>query len=236
MSSITWTPRAVASESTPYRLEPWRAVEAQHVASTRRLVDSNAEQAVLEELLDESKPRAPAFTAGLDYLLATPFRYPPWSRGSRFRSPTDPGVLYAADERRAACAELGYWRWRFVMDSSGLAKVGLGPVAHTLFQVRVAASGIDLRKKPFSRDAKKWTDPNNYGPTQALAAVVRRTPATIIRYESVRDPSKGGCVAILEPTAFNSQKPISYQTWFLTVTPTASAWQRDGETFEFRWA
>jgi hypothetical protein len=144
-------------------------------------------------------------------------------------------VFYAADERRTACAELGYWRWRFVIDSIGLAKVGLGPVAHTLFQVQVAASGIDLRKTRLGRDAKKWTDPNNYGATQALAAVVRRTAVTVIRYESVRDPSKGGCAAILEPTAFSNQKPISYQTWFLTVTPTASAWQRDGETFEFHW-
>jgi hypothetical protein len=198
-------------------------------------VDSNEEQAVLEELLDESKPKIPASTAGLDYLLATPFRYPPWIHGSRFRSPTDPGVFYSADEPRTACAELGYWRWRFVTDSRGLAKVGLGPAAHTLFQVQVAASGIDLRHQPFSRDAKKWTDPNDYGATQALAAVVRQTSVTVIRYASVRDPDKGGCAAILEPHALANQKPIASQTWFLTVTPTASAWQRDGEKFEFVW-
>lgn len=235
MSSITWTPRAVASEAAPCRLEPWRAVEAQHIASTRRLVDSNEEQAVLEDLLDESKPGMPASTAGLHYLLATPFRYPPWHRGSRFRSPADPGVFYAADQRRTACAELGYWRWRFVTDSSGLAKVGLGPVAHTLFQVQVAATGIDLRSPPFSRDALKWTDPANYGATQALAAVVRRTPVTVIRYESVRDPGKGGCAALLEPTAFARRKPLASQTWFLTVTAAASAWQRDAEKLEFVW-
>ena len=115
MSSSTWTPRAVASEAANCRIEPWRAVESQHIASTRRLVDSNAEQALLEDILEASKPRAPASAAGLDYLLATPFRYPPWGRGSRFRSAADPGVFYAADERRTACAELGYWRWRFVM-------------------------------------------------------------------------------------------------------------------------
>ena len=101
MSSITWTPRAVASEAAACRLEPWRAVEAQHVASTRRLVDSNDEQAVLETLLEESKPRS---FAPLDYLLATPFRYPPGLRGSRFRSAADPGVFYGAEEQRTACA------------------------------------------------------------------------------------------------------------------------------------
>lgn len=232
MSSTTWTPRAVASEAAACRLEPWRAVEAQHVASTRRLVDSNDEQVLLETLLEESKPGS---FAPLDYLLATPFRYPPWTRGSRFRASTDPGVLYAAEERRTACAELGYWRWRFVMDSAGLAKTGLGPVAHTLFQMRVAARAIDLRRKPFVRDEKKWTDREDYRPTQALAAVVRATPAQIIRYQSVRDPQKAGCAAILDPAAFAARKPIAYQTWFLTVTPEASAWQRDRERFEFRW-
>jgi len=197
-------------------------------------VDSNAEQAVLEDLLEASKPRAPASAAGLDYLLATPFRYPPWGRGSRFRSAADPGVFYAADERRTACAELGYWRWRFLMESRGLT--GLGPAAHTLFQVKLAASAIDLRRKPFSRDSKKWTDADDYGATQALAAVARKAQVSLIRYESVRDPQKGGCAAILEPGVFAALKPLAYQTWFLTVTPSASAWQRDGEKFEFSWA
>ena len=235
MSSTTWTPRAVASEAAPCAIEPWRAVEAQHVASTRRLVDSNDEQAVLEDILERSKPSVPRSTAGLDYLLSTPFRYPAPLRGSRFRSPADPGVFYASDERRTACAELGYWRWRFVTDSAGLAGVGLGPVAHTLFQVKVAAPAIDLRQKPFSRDATKWTHSSNYGPTQALAAVVRQTPATVIRYQSVRDPLKGGCAAMLEPSAFAQPKPLTSQTWFLTVTPAASAWQRNGEKFDFAW-
>src|SRR5438046_2015508 len=149
-----------------------RAREPQNSAAPSRLVDSNAERAALEDILEASQPRAPASTAGLDYLLATPFRCPPWGRGSRFRSAADPGVFYAADERRTACAELGYWRWRFVPDRSGLT--GLGPAAHTLFQVRLRGSAIDLRRKPFSRDSKKWTDPDNYGATQALAAVARK--------------------------------------------------------------
>ena len=199
-------------------------------------MDSNQEQGILESVLEESKPRVPASIVGLDYLLATPFRYPPWDRGSRFRSPADPGVLYAADARRTACAELGYWRWRFVTDSSGLAKLGLGPVAHTLFRMRMTATGVDLRKKPFLRDAKAWTDRDDYEATQAFARVVRQTSVTVIRYESVRDPDKGGCVAALDPSAFAVARPTAYQTWFLTVTPTASAWQRDREKFEFVWA
>jgi hypothetical protein len=233
VSSSTWTPRAVASRAARCELELWRAVEAQHVASTRRLVDSNAEQDVLEEILEQVKPKPPASTAGLDYLLATPFRYPPGLRGSRFRSAADPGVFYGADEPRTACAELGYWRWRFLTDSSGLKT--LGPAPHTLFRVRAAALAVDLRLKPFSRDAARWRDREDYGATQAFAAAARRAPVQIIRYESVRDPEHGGCAALLEPSVFARREPLATQTWFLTVTRTASAWRRDSEKFEFVW-
>jgi hypothetical protein len=232
VSSSTWTPRAVASEAGPVELAAWRAVEAQHVASTRRLVDSLAEQRVLEELLDATKPAVPAEAARLHYLLATPFRYASLYP-SRFRTPADPGVFYGAEERRTACAEVGFWRWRFLTDSAGLES--LGPSPQTLFQVKLKARAVDLRRKPFVRDQAKWRHPSDYAVTQAFARAARAAPAAIVRYESVRDPERGGCVAVLEPAAFAKRDPVAQQTWHLTVTRSASAWQRDGEAFEFRW-
>ena len=100
----------------------WRAVEAQHVVSTMALVDSIEEQHVLERLLEDTKPPIPAAAAHLHWLLFTPFRYPPPPGGSRFRGPNDPGVFYGADEIRTACAELGYWRWRHLLDSPALPR------------------------------------------------------------------------------------------------------------------
>ncbi len=211
----------------------WRAVEAQHVASTRRLVDSNAEQAVLEAILERSKPTVTEGVGKLHYLLSTPFRYPPGMFGSRFRSPADPGVFYAAEERRTACAEVGYWRWRFLADTAGLDS--LGPSPQTLFQVKAKARAVDLRKKPFARDQAKWRHPSDYGATQAFARAAREAPVGMIRYESVRDPEKGGCAVLLAPAAFARREPAAQQTWHLTVTRGASAWQRDGEAFEFCW-
>lgn len=233
MSSPTWTPRAVASEARVVELELWRAVEAQHLASTRRLVDSNAEQAVLEEVLEASKPRMGPEAQELHYLLATPFRYPPGKFGSRFRSAADPGVFYAAEERRTACAEVGYWRWRFLVDSAGLD--ALGPTAQTLFRVRAKGRGVDLRRRPFARDRATWIHPSDYAPTQAFARAAREAPVALVRYESVRDPQKGGCAVLLEPAAFARRQPLGQETWHLTVTRSASAWQREGEAFEFRW-
>lgn len=234
MSSTTWTPRAVASEARRTARRLWRAVEAQHVASTTRLVDSLGEQALLEDILEQSKPALPADARALHYLLATPFRYPPARRGSRFRSALDPGVFYGAHERRTACAELGYWRWRFVRDCPGLAPVG--PVAQTVFQAGVGASAVDLRRDPFARDEPAWTHPESYQATQAFARVAREARVGLILYRSVRDPEGGECGALLTPRGFAPpRRPRAEQTWFLTVTESASAWQRDTERYEFAW-
>ncbi len=108
MSSTTWTPRALASESAAFELALWRGVEAQHVVATRALVDSRAEQELLEQILEDNKPAIPSECAGLDYLLFTPFRYPSSAYGSRFRDVTDPGVWYGAETVQASCPEAGY--------------------------------------------------------------------------------------------------------------------------------
>jgi hypothetical protein len=96
------------------------------VAATMKIVDAAAEQEILESLLEASKPALPDATSGLDYLLATPSRYPPAGRDSRFRAVCDPGVFYGAATVRTACAELGYWRWRFLQDADDLERIGPG--------------------------------------------------------------------------------------------------------------
>ena len=62
MSSSIWTRCAGESELRDLALEPYRVVESQHQVATRKLVDSNAEQAVLEDLIETAKPPDP--TAG----------------------------------------------------------------------------------------------------------------------------------------------------------------------------
>lgn len=227
MSSGTWTPRAVASESKPCGLALWRAVEAQHVVATRALVDSLAEQEILESILEAAKPPVPQECSGLDYLLYTPFRYPPPSRGSRFRSYDDPGVWYGAEAVRTSCAELGYWRWRFVSDSSGLSR--LDGVPHTVFQAVAKGASVDLRAKPFVRDEKMWRHPEDYGSCQSIARIARKAELQMIRYASVRDPEHGGCAAVLECHAFSGTGGVRQrQSWFLTVDRQRATWVRSG--------
>ena len=235
MSSDTWTPRAVASEAAGVRLDLWRAVEAQHEASTMPLVDSLDEQLLLERLIDDVKPAVPVAARRLNYLLFTPFRYPPPLGGSRFRGGDDPGVFYGADAVRTACAELGYWRWRHLCDSPALD--AMPQRAQTVFKVKVATSGIDLRLAPFVRDIAAWTDASRYAGCQALAKTARAADIGLIRYQSVRDPRQGGCAALLTPAAFAKPSPTEQQTWVLSVFRERVVWQRthivSAQTFEF---
>ncbi|HSD37534.1 MAG TPA: RES family NAD+ phosphorylase [Rhodocyclaceae bacterium] len=216
----------------PLRATLWRMVESQHVASTMKLVDTAAEQDALEILLEQGKPPLPIATTGLDYLFASPFRYPPYPSGSRFRSSTDPGVFYGAPEMRTAAAELGYWRWRFLLDSPALPQVG--PVLHTAFRARVDAICVDLREPPLNAQATSWTAARDYGATQALARSAREAKLQAIVYDSVRDPQKGWCVALLTPEGFARRKPEPMtQSWWLTTTRQEVVWRREAETMSF---
>lgn len=209
-------------------------VEAQHTASTMRLANSLEEQAVLELILEESKPALPPAVAKLHYLLATPFRYRPHV-GSRFRAAFDAGVWYGADVLRTALAEKSYWRLRFLLDSPGTPD--LKPVPHTAFRAAVRTpAALDLTVAPLARERSSWTSRTSYSATQALALVARAAGIAVIRYESVRDPEHAACAAVLDPAAFGRGRPRSQESWFIAAARERVRCARDergGATWEF---
>lgn len=237
MSSLTWTPAAVSSEARALSCKVWRMVEAQHVVSTSKLVDTRAEQELLEDILEERKPPVPKETADLHYLLFSPFRYETRQpSGSRFRAVTDPGVFYAAEKVRTAAAEVGYWRWRFLQDTSGLER--LQPCPFTAFRVPIKTSCVDLRIPPFESDVLKWQHPTDYTATQAFGRIARDSAIGAILYQSVRDPEQHCCIAILTPQAFAARKPdAAMQTWVLTISAKEAIWiRKDDASLSFRTA
>ncbi len=228
MFPATLTPHVVSTEAIQLEKTLWRMVEAQHERSTMKLVDSPEEHNILEDLLETSKPKMPDVLSGLHYLLATPFRYPTRRGGSRFRSAKDPGVFYGAGSLKTACAELAYWRWRFLIESIDLEKID--PVVHTAFTVPVSCSGIYLSMHPFVEHKKLWMDPRDYTHTQKLAAVARAANLDAIVYPSVRDQPHGWCVALLNATGFASKAPDqAMQTWHITVSKERVYWRKSAE-------
>ncbi|XXG30868.1 MAG: RES family NAD+ phosphorylase [Ferrovum myxofaciens] len=232
MSFTTWMPPAVSSEAFAWRSQVWRMVESQHIAATMKLVDNRDEQDLLESLLESSKPTQPDDTAGLDYLLATPFRYDPKRGGSRFRAVADPGVFYGAESVRTAGAELGYWRWKFLKDTVDLDRIE--PVTHTAFRVEVATLVVDLQRPSFDTDAAIWQHPTDYTLTQQFARTAREADVGGILYQSVRDPQPSWCLALLTPAGFAKPKPhAERQTWYLTVSLHEVTLRRDTESMQF---
>lgn len=216
MSSGIWTQCEGASRFRLLRLVAWRVVEAQHQVSTRKLVDTLAEQALLEELIDTAKP--PDRTGGrLHYLLSTPFRYPPLAHGSRFASRYERGIWYGSEGLRAALAEVAYYRLVFLDGTR--ANLGIVTTELTAFTVRVSSErGIDLVALPFDAHRASIASPSAYGETQALGRAMRAANVELFRYPSARDTEGGINVGILSPAAFSATKPRSMETWRCTAT------------------
>jgi len=209
-----WTPPALASEVRPWAGNLWRVVESQSRVSTLKLVDTLDEQALLEAELESSKPLIPSSCAGLDYLLATPFRYAPYPHGSRFRRARQrEGCFYAAERIETAIAEEAFYRLLFFLDAPR-AKRPANPQERTAFRV-LAATGraIDLMMPPLDRDKRVWEHPTDYAPCQALADAAREANIEAIRYRSVRDPGGGTNIALLSPAAFQATRPEGAETW-----------------------
>lgn len=220
MSSPIWTPGALASEARAYGHRVWRLVEAQHRVSTLKLVDTLDEQALLEDLVEATKPAVPPEARGLDYLLATPFRYDaPYPVGSRFRrAGRTPGVFYAAETPETALAEMAFYRLLFFAESPG-TPFPRGVSDYTAFSAAVETPlALDLMAPPLVRDQAHWCALTDYAACQSLAEAARDAQIAVIRYQSVRDPGQGANVAVLTPRAFAAPGPVERQTWRLRIS------------------
>lgn len=197
-------------------------VESQSRVATLKLVDTLDEQAILEAELEGGKPLIPAACAGLDYLLATPFRYAPYPHGSRFRRARQPeGCFYAAEWVETAAAEEAFYRLLFFLDAPGI-RLPANPQKRTAFRVSVGTTrAIDLTLPPLDRDAAAWRHPTDYAPCQNLADAARTAGIEAIRYRSVRDPDGGANLALLSPAAFGATRPEIFETWHLFLREAA---------------
>jgi len=222
-----WTHTALASEARPIAGLLWRVVEHQYTASTRKIVATQDDQDLLEDILEESKPPMPAACRHLDYLLKTPFRYRPTSRGSRFRVPgPGPGVFYAAEQLSTAQAEYTYWRLRFFLASPN-TPLPRNEARLTAFSVRFATQrALDLTEPPLAAERTAWCDPCDYTATHALSVQARRADLNAIRYESVRDPQRAANVALLDCASFTVHAPLTQQTWYLFLGEVEANWRR----------
>jgi hypothetical protein len=228
---MLWRPEWLA-QVRPRERPLWRGVEAQHLVATMRLVDDLDEQLLLEQLLEQSKPRLPPGAARTHYLLFTPFRYvSQWP--SRFRTPNERGAWYGADTPVTVAGEIAFWRWRFFMDSDGLREEQV-LTELTFFQARFAGSELDITQPPWDEHRAAWRHPEDHSHCHALAAAVRamQPPAQAIRYESAR--CEGGmCQVVFDVQALAIPNPGVQQTWTCKTTKQRVLLSHDVDRLQF---
>jgi hypothetical protein len=185
-----------------------RIVENQEQKVTLSLTDSLSEHDVLEALIEKSKPPAASHDglARFDYLLRSPWRYPPLKWGSRFGRRFEPSLFYGSLSNRALFAEAAYYRLVFL---DGMQKPFQARVISqfTIFEAMYrTAHGYDLARPPFARHEAVLRDKSHYLPCQALGSVLREKGVEAILYLSARAPGEAINIALFSPAALRSRK------------------------------
>lgn len=217
MSQSIWTRCAGRSEVRRLAGRFRRVVEAQFRNSTRKLVDSDEEQRVLEELLDSrAKLPVPAGFEGLHYLLYTPFRHPPLRNGSRFGTRRERGILYAGRDLPTVFAEVAYYRLVFLEGTS--AALGAIHVDLTAFSFGIAARrGVDLSAAPFRELEAAISSKVSYAAAQRLGAEMRADGVEACLYVSARAAGRGVNLAVFE-NVFKPPRPSDEERWVCTAS------------------
>ncbi|STY28268.1 RES domain [Legionella wadsworthii] len=196
----------------PLAAEPWRVVEAQHVLSARDLVDSREEHELLEELIESSKPK---IEKTKNYLIFTPFRYPPLAYGSRFGKTYEPSLWYGSFDLDTSFTEVAYYRLKFFSDTD--ADLGYVELSMTAFTAAIECkSGVDLTEDPFNQYTKEISHKDTYEYSQALGSNMREEGVESFVYFSARTPEKKKNIAAFTPSVFQlkrNQYVHNQQNW-----------------------
>lgn len=215
-----------------------RIVESQEQIATNRIVRSLEEQAILEEMLETTKPSPPEHSAKLHYLLFSPFRYPPLKHGSRFGTRTEPSLFYGSLDCATVLAEAAYYRFIFWygMQTPPLTHLN---TQHTLFTARYqTARGLKLHMPPFRQYASLLTDRSDYRATQQLGGAMRATGIEAFEFQSARAPTNGLNIALYTSTVLLSKRPQSTQEWLCETNGDAVRFysQEERTVHHFRYA
>ncbi len=197
----------------PLSAEVFRVAESQQKVATNTLVDTLEEQRILEEMLDQVKPRIPHDCESFDYLIYTPFRYPPLKHGSRFGKKIHPSIFYGSKTLTAAFAELAYYRFVYYDGMATAPKKKQKVTQHASFCVDVRAQrGVELNKPPFNKYRRKLSDPAGYKDSQKIGEEMREKKVEAFTYFSARAIDEVN-VGIFDCKAIQNYMPHALKHW-----------------------
>lgn len=215
----------------------FRLVESQEQVATLSYVDTLAEQALLEQMLENVKPACPEPAADLHYLLKTPFRYPPLKWGSRFGRVHEPGIFYGGSSVEVTLAESAFYRFIFWYSMAGMAPKASLRSEHTLFGVGYRSGhGIRLHQPPFADFYAALTDPVSYAQTQQLGSAMRTAGVEVFEYCSARDEQHRLCTGVFSPLAFTDTQPQCVSQWLCELSAEYVLFKQAGNSQVYRYA
>ncbi|MBL6998330.1 MAG: RES family NAD+ phosphorylase [Gammaproteobacteria bacterium] len=213
----------------------FRMVESQEQVATLSYVDTLEEQALLEEMLESSKPALPVHSGNYHYLLKTPFRYPPLPWGSRFGRSHEPAIFYGASSVDTTLAESAYYRLVFWHSMDAVPVKQTMRSEHSLFSAQYLSSlGLKLQLPPCSDYETQLSHPQQYTQPQLLGSAMRKAGVEAFEYRSARDPKKGSCVGLFTPAALRHRRPQEMTQWLCEVSVNEVAFKQVGQTDVFR--
>lgn len=202
-----WTVCSGPSHITKIFSEVFRVCESQEDVATMNIVDSLADQSVLENMIEASKPGS---LVG-HYLVSTPFRYPPLQHGSRFGGTFEPSLFYGSESLEGCFTETAFYRFLFFSAYASTHEVNN---SYTSFSLKVVSeSSVDLTQGPFQAFAKDLLSPSNYGVTQELGSEIRSAGVKLIRYQSARSIKPNVNIALFDRSPVISEPSLMRQ-WF----------------------
>ena len=219
MSLPTWTP--AAPPLRPAARRPCLALSrSAHQVSTLKLMDSLAEQAALEDILEATKPPVPAECRHLDYLLPTPFRYRPYPEGSRFRPAglrPGSGMGRAPGDRVGRDGLLPLPLLRRVPRNT---LSGRPRRVHGVFgewQPRCARPDLGpARRRPGELDELSTIVPARISPTQRARSGSRSSFTHRSATRRAREPCRARLPRLCAP------QPVERQTWRIRISRTGA--------------
>lgn len=191
----------------------FRVAESQLQVATEILVDTSVEQRMLEGMLDHEKPPIPQDCDRFNYLIFTPFRYPPLKHGSRFGKKIHPSIFYGSKNIEAAFAELAYYRFVYYDGMMTAPKNKQKVTQHASFSVDLQTEkGIALNEPPFKEHKSKISDPTSYDVSQKIGKEMRDEGVEAFSYYSARAVNKVN-VGIFTCKAIKNQVPDELSHW-----------------------
>ena len=200
-----WTECPSAAQLQTLNVRAWRVVETQNKSYTRKLVDTDDEFDILENLLENSKPRVDEDTyAQYHYLLFTPFRYPPLKHGSRFGRRFEPSIWYGSINMETAFREVAFYRFLFLQDTH--AEIALNLMLSAYSVKAYSSKAIDLTVQPFDQYREMISSALTYECSQQLGSDMRNNGVEMFAYYSARTQKSTTNIGIFYPHVFKTKR------------------------------